>query len=394
MPYFMSTKVTWNYDLNVKIDEAGLQNTANQLAGANTGPMGTAMLNPYMPNTGGRGEIGPLPLWTTQYLLSQDDRAFRSMMAIADAGASAPIHYRDDVTGYPLDVMTHPNVSVRFGTSSPPIPISSDSTVWTPDTAHQPSLSYIPYLITGDSFYLDETLFWAAWNIASVDPSYREGSKGLIHANELRAQAWAMRSIAEAVWAAPDSQGMKSYFAARLTNNLAYYKIAFPNHPLESPLGMISWSTEKASVWQNDYFSIVLSLLAENNEPDALSGLNWFTKFTVGRFLNEANGFCVAAAAGNYWINKVNGVYVNTWVDLFNRNYPADVGKSCNSLPVEEGYPGWGAGYAASARAMLGATANAGITGARDAYVRWKAMTPMMDANIGGGETAWAIVPR
>ncbi|MDO9504993.1 hypothetical protein [Hydrogenophaga sp.] len=393
MPYFMATRITWNYDLAVKIDEAGLQNTANELANADVGPMGAAMLTTYMPSTGGRGEIGPLPRWTALYLVSQDDRAYRSMMAIADAGATVPIHYRDEVTDLPLDVVTHPSVTVNIGTSSPQVPKSLDTTKWEPDTAHQPSFAYIPYLLTGDSFYLDEIHFWAAWNIAGVNPVYREQSKGLIHANQLRAQAWAMRSIAEATWATPDLHKMKEYFATRLTNNTAYYKTAFPNSPIESPLGMISWSSEQASPWQNDYFSIVLSLLAENGEPHALEGLNWFSKFTVGRFLNEANGFCAAKAPGYYWINRVNSVYVSTWSDLFNRNFPADVGKACNTLTVD-GYPEWGGGYAASARALLGATANAGITGAKDAYSRWKTMTPRMDANIAGGEVTWAIAPR
>ncbi len=394
MPYFMASRMTWNYDLSVQVTEAGLQNEATQLANANTAPMETAMLNPYFPSTGGRSDIGPLPRWTTMYLVSQDDRAYRSMMAIADAAAGVPVHYRDEATSLPLDVATHPNISVRFGTSTPQVPRSQDSTVWEPDTAHQASFTYIPYLITGDAFYLDELLFWSAWNIAGVDPNYREGSKGLIHANELRAQAWVMRSIAESAWATPDSHPMKTYFSTRLANNTAYYKKAFPNVAEESPMGMISWSKEHASVWQNDYFSIVLSLLAENGEPDARDALNWFSRFTVGRFLNDSNGFCAARAPGGYWINRVNMVYVNTWRDLFNLNFPADTGKDCSSLTVTEGYPDWGGGYAASARALLGATANAGIPGAKEAYARWKNMTPQMDANIAGGETTWIIVPR
>ncbi|MDP1684479.1 hypothetical protein [Hydrogenophaga sp.] len=394
MPYFLSTKITWNYDLNVKLDQATLQDTANDLAQADTSPMGAAMLNTYMPSTGGRGEIGVLPRWTALYLMSQDERAYRSMMAIADASASVPIHYRDEVTKLPLDVVTHPNVAVRFGTSSPKIPQSTDTTKWTPDTAHQGSYAYIPYIITGDNFYLDQMHYWTAWNIAGVNPEYREWSKGLIHENELRAQAWVMRSIAEATWATPDSHTMKAYFATRLVNNLAYYKTAFPNNASQSPLGMISWSNEQASVWQNDYFSMVLSLLAENNEPDAAFNLAWFTKFTVGRFLNESNGFCVARAPGGYWINRVNGIFVDNWRDLFNRNYPADAGKSCDTLAVTEGYPDWAGGYAASARALLGATANANITGAKDAYMRWKAMTPLIDASIASGEVTWAIAPR
>ncbi len=213
MPYFMASRITWNYDLGIKISEAGLQATANQLANADTAPMAPAMLSTFFGMTGGRPEIGPLPVWTTQYLISQDDRPLRSMLAIADTAAGVPIHYRDEKTHQPLDVVTHPNATIRFGNSNPVVPGTQDKTIWEPDTAHQGSFAYIPYLITGDAFYLDELQFWSAWNIAGVNPEYRQWSKGLIHASELRAQAWAIRSIAEASWASPDTHPLKSYFA-------------------------------------------------------------------------------------------------------------------------------------------------------------------------------------
>ena len=396
MPYFLASRATWNYDLSLQVPESVLASEASALASADTSPMGPAFLKTYFPNTGGRPEIGPLPRWTALYLVTQDDRARASMMAVADAAAGVPVHYRDENTGQPLDVVTYPNVTVRFGTSNPAVPSGSGSTIWTPDTAHQGSFAYIPYLITGDAFYLEETMFWAAWNIASANPSYRQGSTGLIKPEQVRGQAWALRSIGEAARALPDNHPMKSYFQGRLENNLNWYHQQYVNNPAESPMGAIQKPDEvnETSPWQNDFMGVVMSQLAENNEPKAQEIVNWFSKFNVGRFVNDANGFCAAHAPGYYWIFRdSSGNYINSWSALYAKNYAGDVGKSCASLSVTEGYPTQASGYAAYARGMLGAAAGANVANARDAYIKWKGMTPGMDAKLVSDPT-WAIVPR
>lgn len=397
MPYFMASRATWNYDLNLTVPEQVLEKKFAQLKNIRQtqeamGPMGNVFLMPAFGTTGARAEIGPLPEWTVYYLLSQDERAKEVMLANADAAGSVPIHYRNEETDQPLDVQNHPTVSVLFGTSKPLLPTVTDRTIWSIDTAHQASFSYIPYFMTGDAFYLDETIFWAAWNIASVNPQYRNNSEGLIRSNQVRAQAWALRSIGEAAHALPDHHPMKKYFDERLLNNLN----AFAKHTGESPIGAIHHhaNANKIQPWQDDYVSIVLSLLAQNDDPKALEALKWFSRFTVGRFLNEANGFCMARAPGGEWTYRdTESRYITTWKEFFSINYPSDVGTPCSALTVTGGYPHLGVGYAASARAMLAATSNAGIAGAKSAYLQWKNMTPQMDENLPSAPT-WAIVPR
>ena len=43
------------------------------------------------------------------------------------------------------------------------------NTPWTLDRAHQPSLAYIPYLMTGDLYYLEEMHFWASYDLGASD---------------------------------------------------------------------------------------------------------------------------------------------------------------------------------------------------------------------------------
>ncbi len=397
MPYFMASRAVWNYNLNLKIAPAALANEATQLANrrqaqAHLGPMGNVMLETAFAATGGRPEIGPYPRWTALYLLSQDERARASMMANADAAAAVPVHYRDDTTGQPIDTISNPNLSV-YGT--PTVPKSEDPTIWAADTAHQGSFAYVPYLITGDRFYLDEAMFWASWNVFSMPSAYRSNAASLISRQQIRGQAWALRSIGEVHRMLPDSHSMKPFYQTILSNNLKWYKETYVDKQLGSTLGMVHLNSDSAQhpPWMGDFLMIVLAQLAENAEPDAAAILSWFSNFYVDRFQREAEGFCTARAPGYHWYTTdTDGAPIRSWSTLFARNYPGDAGKPCTSLSITEGYPTGAAGYAAYARGMLGATANAGISRAHGIHSKWKSMTPQMDSAFTSDPT-WAIVP-
>ncbi|WP_244273657.1 hypothetical protein [Acidovorax soli] len=402
MPYFMASKAVWNYDLNVKIAETTLAKDYATLTQARTdqaalGPMGNGLLEKYFPMTGSRSDIGPYPRWTANYLVSQDDRARETMMSVADSAASVPVHYRDEDTGYPLDLDRYPNVSITPEWSTPVLPtVVNGTTIWTPDIAHQASFAYVPYLITGDAFYLDEMMFWTAWNAAVPNPTYRGGGQGLAKDNQIRGQAWAMRALGETVRSLPDNHPRKSYFSGRLGINLDWYAKQYPLNPSAAslyPLNALPKPDEPHLVgpWQSDFFGMVFAQLAENAEPNAKLVLDWASKFNIGRFNSEADGFCTARAAGYYWtiVNAQSAPYT-TWRDLYQANYPGEV---CSSVTTIDGYPNWAGGYAAGARAMMASAANAGVTNASATYTKWRSLTQAMDQDFATDPT-FAIVPR
>lgn len=397
MGNFMASRAVWNYDRSLAVSETTLAAEATNLANkraaqAHLGPMGNVFLQPLFGTTGGRADIGPLPRWTALFLVTQDERARASMLANADAAAAVPVHYRDENTDLPLNPVTHRTLTV-YSTSAT-IPRSTDPTIWAPDTAHQASFTYVPYLITGDKFYQEEMMFWASWNVIALPAGYRGYEKALVNRHQVRGQAWALRSLFEAHAALPDKHSLKATYRTMLDNNLAHYRHTYVNGSSVSPMGSIQHSATSTPPWQNDFVGSVVSLMAENREPNARELLDWLSRFNVGRFMSDADGFCAARAPGYYWKNVDGaGAFLSTWGDLFAANYADDVGKACSTLSITSGYPTEAGGYSAYARGMLGAAANANVANAGAAYAKWKSMTPAMDKAFASDPT-WAIKPR
>ncbi|HSX95578.1 MAG TPA: hypothetical protein VLG41_21810, partial [Hydrogenophaga sp.] len=398
MRYFLDSRATWNYNLGLTIPESVLAAEASSLASRNTGPMGTAMLTTDMPGTGGRSEIAPVPRWTAMYLISQDDRARASMLANADAAASAPVHYRDEATDQPISVIKYPNIALRYGTSSPSVPTASTSSTWKPDIAHQGSYAYIPYLITGDAFYLDEMMFWAAWNIAANDPAGRGTSQGHMGSEQLRGAAWGFRSILEAAFALPDNHPQKTYFRTIANNNISFFNSNFTattDTQYVFPLGGLKgiYNNNQIPGYENDFFMYVTAWALENGETGMQATFNNIARYIVGRFTSavQAQGFCTSKGA-HYWNeSRSGGSALSTWAAYANANGD---GPSCGTLANGDGaYPDWAGGYAAVSRGMLGAAANAGHTDAPAAYTRWLTFTPNLGTDF-KNDPSYAIVPR
>lgn len=393
MPYFVASKAVLNYDLGIKVPETALSSLYSSLTSSNTQPMGPAQVTTYFPMTGARPDIAPLPQWTVMYLLSQDDRARAAMLANADAAASVPVHYRDENTDQPLSVESWPKIELRYSSSVPAVPQGSGSTIWEPDRAHQPSFAYAPYLFTGDAFYLDEMMFWASWNIAWSDSGSREGSKGLIYYDQFRAQAWSLRSIGEAAFAAPDNHPLKGYYNNVMANNLAFY-----SSPIQyTPMGTLHLKDYPGYVnpWQGDFITLIYSWMAENGAPKASDALNLIGKFQTGRFLSESSGFCPSKAlVYDMQSRNASNTWISTWSEMFSFNFPAQVGKPCSQVPFnEEAYLSEPTGMSAMARAAMASAHNAGHSSGLAAYNKVKSMSAAMDPNI-PSNPAWAIVPR
>lgn len=292
-------------------------------------------VNAYMPATGGRDDIGPLPAWSVMYLLSADRRMWDVMIAAAEGAASWSIHLRDETTGYPMRVdnaknklaSTHMNLSNKGPLPVPRLdPKGPTKTPYSHDTAHQPSLVYLPYLLTGDYYYLEELQFWAASNPLETDPGNSGQGLGLVRWQQLRGQAWSLRTLGHVAYITPDTHPLKDYFSKQLDNNLDFY---YQTYVVGNPnnLGMYDGSgpgtfqnKDGSAPWQDDFFTWGFGYLAELGFEKALPILKWKAQYPVGRM--TAPGYCwIHGAAYHLKFRDASGKPVPTFAALYALNF-------------------------------------------------------------------------
>ena len=97
----------------------------------------------------------------------------------------------------------------------------------------------MPYLVTGDRFFADETAFWANFCLIGsyANDHNRKGKEDLSIGNEVRGIGWGLRNLGDAAAYLPDNDPMKRYLAAKVMNNLAYlenYGKTFQSGPLQT----------------------------------------------------------------------------------------------------------------------------------------------------------------
>lgn len=394
MRYFVDSRAIYPYDLGITVAETALASAYNEMVSRRAaqwprwGPMSWINLQPLMGTTGGRPDIGPIPRWYAMYLLSQDDRLREVMLANADAAGAAPIHFRNEATDLIVDVESFPLIS-QLHTSSPTLVNRPDPTDWGPDNEHQASFAYLPYLVTGDYYYLEETQFWAAWSVMRLNAGYRSYGLGLVQRQPVRAQAWPLRNICDAARVTSEGHPLKGFFTRIMASNLAWYAENYrdgTSNPDIHPMGSMAHSTTSTSTWQNDFFSIVMGLQALNNIPNARPILDFLTRFTVGRV--NSPDLCYRNAAGNYWPTKTNGVFHTTWAQWQAAGYPdADIA-ACSTSVVQHN-PEMTYTYPAIMLGMLGIMNHVGVDGAAEAWTRYR---PIVTGKFENDPT-WALVP-
>jgi hypothetical protein len=315
--YLIASRAVPNYDQSLSIPESSLKSLQAEWTGTKTEPMGVGLANPYMPSTGGRRDIGLLPGWTVTYLLSMDKRARDVSLGTADLAGSWSAHYRDKKTGMPVSIMDYPYMTVlgrktdTFNKAKQvyeafPECAATDlcTSPYKHDTSHQPNLAYVPYLTTGDYYYLEELQFWGMYSTFSSNPHYREFTKGLVKSEQVRGQAWSLRTLAEAAYITPDNHPLKSQFNAILNSNLDWFNNTYASGASTSNgLGVITNGYalvyDKGTglgPWQDDFFTSAIGHAAELGFEKAESLLQFKIKFPIERMIGTGSCWIGGAA--------------------------------------------------------------------------------------------------
>ena len=192
----------------------------------------------------GRPELAPYPDWTAQYLVGgrADQRAY--VLRHGELAGSWGVHIKEPDGQSFVSIDTHPYywLDRRWVDNRPTFdgPKNLMKGAAEPgDVAHQPSLAFVPYLVTGDRFFADEMAYWANFcligSFASDDN--RKGAQGLLIGNEVRGIGWGLRKLGDAAAYLPDASPMKAYLAAKVWNNLTYldkYAATYQSGPVQT----------------------------------------------------------------------------------------------------------------------------------------------------------------
>jgi len=392
MAYFMTTRSTPNFNLGfgpagAVLDATVASEVSAKAAKAWNGPMAATLLTEGMGTTGGRPEIGLITEYAYDYYATQDDRARNLLHRVVDNASAFPVHFRDEATGWPAALDTRADLEVVY---FPTVPTSTEMLPLRPDTAHQGTFGYHPYLMTGDSYHLDEMMFWASWNLINGNRAYRfTAGVGNLMDNQTRGLAWTLRAGAEVCFAIPDAHPRRQYYLDQFSANLARMNAVKGVSWANGPFGAVLLDADRSDSWQCDFLASVLGWFAENSVPAAMEIIDHLATYQFGRVLHGPDGFCPQWTSDSYYPSvKLGGVYVTTWSELAQAQGGARYGQACAwNGGVDDG----SGDYSSVFRAASAVCADAGNATAAAAHAQWTALTPGL---YNASTRKWAIVRR
>ncbi len=296
----------YNFDQGVAASKLDAWYAATTRAGWED-PLAANGVTQYMPTTGGREDIGITTAANTGWLLTQDARAAAYAMGQAEAASGIPWNFWDAANDTWLSTDNYPRMWTTYDSAGTGTPGKAASTAlsqrlptdtgWTTETAHHPNLSYVPYLLTGERWILDNLNAEAAWTVTSAYPGTREdGNDLLANLNQVRGAAWSLREVQGAAFANPDGSTEKAYFESVSDANWSWLVSQIPSWTAQQGEAY-GWVPRDSSnplhlaPWQQDYFASVTIMAARQGNADALTFLQWQSNFLIGRFTHGADGF-------------------------------------------------------------------------------------------------------
>lgn len=419
--YLIASKALPNFDQKTIFPSFALTPIRTKFIGTVTEPMGSGLAEPYMPATGGRPDIGLLPGWAVTYLLTMDKDVERATFGTADLAGSWSMHYRDKNTDRPVSLVDYPYMTILGSVSDTLNPVTKKSESFpacggictTPniaDSAHEPAFSYLPYLLTGDYYHLEELQFWTMWNLFQSNPGYRSYGKGLFNRTQLRGQAWILRSLAQTTYITPDKDPMKKQLLTFLNNNLDWYNSTYSNNPKsDNTLGAILdgnstiYNNQRGiAPWQDDFFTSAAGHSAELGFSQAQSLLKWKAKFPIGRMVDPNYCWILGAIYSLNMRDSATSTYYTTFGQAYlASNPPALTALRCASaemaanlgLKIGEmtGYASEATGFPSNMQPALAFAADSGAAGAREAWNVFNQRS--VKPNFASGPQ-FSIVPR
>jgi hypothetical protein len=404
LDYMSSTGALPRYDTSLEVPPSDERTERLlRMEGPSWEIMGRGALTAYMPTTGGREEIAPYPSWTVKYLLTMDPRYKALVLASGDLAGAWPIHVRARHSGRIMTLDDRPEFWLDSRGKDKPAwkPPRNQAGIGaerlSPDLAHQGSFAYVPYLVTGDYFYLEEAYFWANFCLLATWPHPRQNERGIL-SGQVRGNAWALRNIADAAAIAPDDDPELAYFDEKIRNNIRDRSERMYRPPAANPLGF--WhlrTTEDARIqnpadprwmviapWEHDYLIWSFHHLVELGYPDAAKPRDSLLRWRVGTLTNTADFDPAMAAPYRMVVGRQTEddqiIYYDDWKTL----------AAENARLYEPEMPNYGNSYAYSARAAVVCGVDGGFPKASEALQQIERLLPN-HRQVMARQPFWAI---
>lgn len=337
-----------------------------------------------------------------------------------DLAGTWSIHYRDQTTDLPVSIQDYPYMTIVGNPSDTYNPTTERyesfpscaahcRNPFVHDTAHQPDFAYLPYLVTGDYYYLEELLFWVSYNNLQSNPGYRQAAQGLLHKHQIRGQAWLLRTLARAAYITPDNHPQKTQLNTVLSNNFAYYNSKYSHNDQANALGInlegaaFSYNDKRGiAPWQDDFFTWAIGHAVELGFSQTAPLLQWKAKFPIQRMTDDS--YCwISAAPYTLTIrdSQDSPIYA-TLGEAYQASISDEIRQhSCASQAMADqlglqlnemtGYASAPAGYPANMQPALAVATDTHIDNAQTAWQTFANRSVKPDYS---NYPNWAIVPR
>lgn len=340
MPHF-------DYDFGMSSDHLPSAQAIKSDANWNV-PYNNRNIVQYMPTSGGRSDIGYIPLWVAEWRMSGGDNTFWYDYCedIAIAGAAIPWMIYDRLTSSAV-MLQNTRLNYQFSGNAAipwtPLPESSaDNGGWEPDLSHAPGMFFPLYFATGNPIWLECNALQAAFSMARYwpDDTYARGtSDDFLHGlglnmykgAALRSSAWTMRAVHTTWFMLPDAGPASNPTMKELLRQVIVGNIYWLNQqsvglwtdrhgPYAGFYGQNTYNVDQTfSVFMQEYATGVMMRMYLTGFDGAGTFLTWQFDNFMGKRLTPVDGVWNYHNGVAYQLPErtlpYGTVYINNWAD-------------------------------------------------------------------------------
>jgi hypothetical protein len=279
------------------------------------------------------------------------------------------------------------------------------------DSSHTPGAAYLPYLLTGDPYYLEALQALATYSICcDAYARIHEKLPGLVTTGQTRGFAWCMRFLFQAGAVTPDNAPSwllpRSYWRKAIVDNRTYMQ-RFMDSPARLHKVFRTFTrSDMLAGWQNSFVTFILAWGVELGYGEWRDALQWFAEGQIAQ-ADGKSGWDRRYPTPYYWHplktwrqhipltlvpdTSLDGETCADWADAF-AFYLAE-GKIPQPPVTGNAIIERSPDYLLNMQAALRYAKRVGVTGAEGAVAYLDAQVPgAMAANKWLGETKWSVI--